>query len=623
MVTNRNNSKSIQLKICHIAATTEGATWMYEQLRDLRSIYGFDVSAIISGNNGALVDNLKKSNIPFHVCDFEFIGSKDLLSLPFKIIKLARLLRREKFDVVQTHLFHSMVIGRLAAWLANIPVRISMIAGPYHLEAYTPKWVDRATCWMDSEIIASCEYTRKLYREMGVKDKNIGLVYYGPDQNKFDSRTTKPATIRSEFGWAADTPLIVMIAYFYPPHYPSRWTPPALWGKALKGHQDLINAMPIVLSSIPKARCILVGSGWGEAGIEYKTKMEKLVSSLGLDKEILFTGFRTDINNILRAADVSVQPSLNENLGGTIESLLMECPTVATRIGGMTDSIINNKTGILVEPSNPKDLACGIIKILKNPSNAKLYGHNGRQLMLKKFVLSKTVSNLQNIYIRLYAKAKKQVYLFVLLTRALIFIPFSAYFAIRLFFIDILFLSKWDAGWRPWKIKALLQSIYAPVRFLKLFPYHIYGLLRSISANTKALETWDLIFAKIKSTKLAFPRIPNKSLIFFPIKKINSQWNFYIKNKLFRFLTQFFIEVRLKIISIWSFYKKSKLFKFWNQFFAEARLLKQDQPDSMLIIIKILPYHIYGFVRECLEGTKALYYWDRFLKKIRENDKDR
>src|SRR5262245_32317179 len=118
-------------KVCYIAATPEGAVWIFEQLRELRDRYRFDVSVMLNGERGSLVDLFRGAGIPVHVANFDFANNADLLSFPRKIIHLAKLLWRERYDVVQTHLFHSMVIGRIAAWFVDVPVRLSMIAGPY------------------------------------------------------------------------------------------------------------------------------------------------------------------------------------------------------------------------------------------------------------------------------------------------------------------------------------------------------------------------------------------------------------------------------------------------------------------------------------------------------------
>src|SRR5438876_609699 len=147
---NQNNASqpTRKLKVCHVVCTAEGATWMFEQLRELRDAYGCDVAAVVSGEHGKLVDKLRSENIPYHVANFApgTGAPREILRMPLSILQLARMFQRERFDVVQTHVFASMLIGRPAAWLADVPVRLAMIAGPYHLEAHTSRWIDRDTC---------------------------------------------------------------------------------------------------------------------------------------------------------------------------------------------------------------------------------------------------------------------------------------------------------------------------------------------------------------------------------------------------------------------------------------------------------------------------------------------
>jgi glycosyltransferase involved in cell wall biosynthesis len=437
-----------RLKICHVVATTEGASWVVDQLRELRDRCGYDVAAVLNGNSGSLVERLRAAGIPVHAANFDFTSSPHLLGLPRKVLALARLFRREKIDVVQTHLFHSMVIGRMAAWIADVPVRVSMIAGPFHLEAYTPRWIDRATCWMDTIVIPSCEYSRCLYRELGVPERRLALIYYGPDDSKFDPATTSHANLRRQYGWPDDTPLVGMIAYFYTKLGVNRWTPPALHGKAAKGHEDLIRAAPIVLREFPATKFLLVGRGWHEGGEALLTGMQSLVAELGLADSIIFTGFRTDVPQIYRDIDVSVQPSLNENLGGTIESLLMECPTVATKIGGLTDSVRDGETGVLVKPGDPSDLAEGILRLLRNPAAAREFGKAGRARMLARFTLSTTVRDLDGVYRRLSTREGYRPY--VTLWRLVVAAPFCLAVALRFIVLDACLLPRWDQGWRPW-----------------------------------------------------------------------------------------------------------------------------------------------------------------------------
>ena len=89
---------------------------------------------------------------------------------------------------------------------------------------------------------------------------------------------------------------------------------------------------------------VLVGSGWEEGGRQYLSKMQSLVRDLNLTDRVTFTGYRTDVPEVLKALDATVQASLSENLGGTIEGLLMDTPMVATRVGGLIDSVVDGET---------------------------------------------------------------------------------------------------------------------------------------------------------------------------------------------------------------------------------------------------------------------------------------
>ncbi|MET0221327.1 MAG: glycosyltransferase [Tardiphaga sp.] len=446
---------AVRRRVCHVAATTEGAAWVFEQLRDLRERFGYDVTVILNGSSGTLVDRFKAAGIRVLASDFQFLGSGDLVALPRRILKLARLLDQERFDIVQTHLFHSMVIGRIAAWLADVPVRLSMIAGPFHLEAYTPRWIDASTEWMDTALIPSCEYSRTLYRSMGVSNERLDVIYYGPDETRFDPSREVAADLRGEYGWPPDTPLIGMVAYFYPELGANRWTPPAVHGRPVKCHADLIKAMPAVLKEYPDAKLLLVGSGWEDGGRQFLAKMQALVAELGLSQSVKFTGYRTDIPAVLKALDIAVQASLSENLGGSIEALLMECPTVATRVGGLVDSVIDGETGVLVGPGDPAELARGILQLLRDRPMAHEYGRRGRRLMLEKFTLRRTVEDENLLYQALSTTAPRGYRPVRRMLRLIGGAFVGGYLAFRYVVFDGNLLPAWDAGWRPWHFLAL------------------------------------------------------------------------------------------------------------------------------------------------------------------------
>ena len=431
------NTRHRRLKVCHICAALEGATWMIEQLRELRERYGHDVYACVIREDCDFAYRLRAAGIKTLPLEFGYQSLKQMALMPLTIIKLARLLRRERFDVVQTHLIGAMVAGRIAGWLADVPARLAMIGSPWHLEARISRYIDRDTAWMESGLIASCEKTARLCEEMGVPPGKVFLIYYGPDERNFDPAATPPAGLREEFGWPAETPLVALVAYFYPKSPRSGWVPEPLSDRAIKGHEDLVEAARIVLREIHNAKFLLVGRGFGTYGEAFRQQIIALVNSLGLEQEIIFTGHRTDVNRVLCDVNVTVQASLIENLGGTIEALLMQRPLVATRVGGIPDSVRDGETGILVAPGDAEDLARGILQMLRDPQEAARLAHNGRQLMLERFTLTRTVGDLNHLYQDLLAKRKRRGYnLLVSAYRQLLAIPVYAYLGLRVIFIE-------------------------------------------------------------------------------------------------------------------------------------------------------------------------------------------
>ena len=227
---------------------------MVEQLRELRERFGHDVYACVIREDCDFADRLRAAGIKCFSLEFGYQTLKQMALMPLTIIKVARLFRRERFDVVQTHLIAAMIAGRIAGWLADVPVRLAMIASPWHLEARISRYIDRDTAWMESGLIASCEQTARLYEQMGIAPGKIFLIYYGPDERRFDPQGTLPIGLREEFGWPAETPLVALVAYFYPENPKSGWVPETLFDRAIKGHEEFVGAAAVVLREFPNAR---------------------------------------------------------------------------------------------------------------------------------------------------------------------------------------------------------------------------------------------------------------------------------------------------------------------------------------------------------------------------------
>lgn len=334
------------LRILHITPSAIGVPWMVAFMKEQRKA-GHDVRAVIAPGKGDLGPKLESEGFEYDVLDFTlFAGS--IPAAAMKVARAVRLFRRLRPDILHSHIFEAYMMSRTAGWVADVPIRLAMIPGPYPMEAPVLRLWDGGTAWADTKTIASCEYTRQLYLEFGIPAGQLELAYYAVDQSGLDPALADGARIRRELGIAPGDPVIGKIAYFYPPLNSPGVTPPHLMNRGVKGHDVLLRAVPHVVKEFPNARFVVVGAAFGgiPAAIEYEQFLRDLPRQLGVEENVIFTGERKDVPDLLAAFDLSVHCSLNDNLAGTVESLLMERPMVVSDIGGFADTVLHEKTGL-------------------------------------------------------------------------------------------------------------------------------------------------------------------------------------------------------------------------------------------------------------------------------------
>jgi len=165
-------------------------------------------------------------------------------------LRLLRLVRAFRPDVIHAHLLKAVLSCRLAAVGYRQALRVSQVPGAVHLHSPLLRWLDQATLSRDDVVIGSCQAIANQYRAMGAR--TVAVSYYGCDVRKIDPRTTGEA-FRREFGLADGTPTVGMVAHMYP----SRMR--AFRGTGVKGHEVFLDAAPLILRRSPDARLFVVG----------------------------------------------------------------------------------------------------------------------------------------------------------------------------------------------------------------------------------------------------------------------------------------------------------------------------------------------------------------------------
>jgi glycosyltransferase involved in cell wall biosynthesis len=391
---------------------------------------GHEVAAIVPSLDGGIAAQLATEGIPCYATTVDILPIPSLLGRAWAIAKLVRLLRRLRPDVIHSHIFNAVITARIAAWIADVPIRFAGNVGPLSVESDLLRPMDVGTAFCDTKTIASCQHTRELFIRHGVPPEQVELVYYAVDQSGHDPAVADGARVRRELGLAAGTPVIGKIAYFYPPSNSPALFPPHLVGRGMKGHDVLLRAVPLVLAEIPEARFVLVGRGWGATGPQYEQELKELAQSLGVSHAVLFPGERSDVPDTLAAFDVSLHCSLTDNLAGTVESLLMAKPMVVSDIRGFADTVLHEETGLVVPADDPPALAASIVRLLRDRKLAARLGENGRHFMLSRFTLARSIADLEELLARQPGRAEGHYRMATMLGRALA-APFRLYPVMR------------------------------------------------------------------------------------------------------------------------------------------------------------------------------------------------
>jgi N-acetyl-alpha-D-glucosaminyl L-malate synthase BshA len=163
--------------------------------------------------------------------------------------------------------------------------------------------------------------------------------------------------------------------------------------RPVKRIQDLVYATSIVAKEAPGVRLMLVGDGPERHGIE------RLIDRLNLRGNVLLTGYRSDIPNLLRCSDVVVLCSETESAPLTLlEGMSCGLPVVATSVGGIPEIVDDGVNGFLVPPKHPEAIAEKILELNANRELRTRLGEAARRTVLERYTADKVVRQYEETY---------------------------------------------------------------------------------------------------------------------------------------------------------------------------------------------------------------------------------
>jgi glycosyltransferase involved in cell wall biosynthesis len=264
-------------------------------------------------------------------------------------VELVRLLRRERPDILHASSSKAGVLGRLAAWVAGVPIRIFTVHG-WAFSAYSGlagsayRWADRLARPLTTVTICVSENERAA----GIRARTCSA------ERTVVIRNAAPLDGASRARHDGARPLLVAVGRL----------------KAPKDFVTLVRALRLLR---PGFEALIVGDG------PDRPTLESEIRRLHLEDRVRLTGERHDVPDLLAAADVFVLSSESEGLPvSVLEAMATGLPVVASRVGGLPELIVDGETGLLVEPRDPDALAAALERLVADRALRRELGAAGR-----------------------------------------------------------------------------------------------------------------------------------------------------------------------------------------------------------------------------------------------------
>jgi glycosyltransferase involved in cell wall biosynthesis len=234
--------------------------------------------------------------------------------------------------------------------------------------------------WAD-EIVVAADAVHDYYFDPETPSR---IIYAPVDVNRFDPRQVDidETALRSELKIDSDIPIVGTIGNINP----------------IKGHKYLLQAIKRLVEDGQQIAVPIVGKQL-DSRAAYFERLQLLRSELGLENQVQFVGFRSDIPELLSLFDVFIFPSVAEACPiAVLEAMAMKCPVVATNVGGVPEEIPNDDYGWVVPPEDSDALATATQMALDNPKERHRRAKNARDRVKSEFSLTACVDRHESLY---------------------------------------------------------------------------------------------------------------------------------------------------------------------------------------------------------------------------------
>jgi glycosyltransferase involved in cell wall biosynthesis len=332
--------------------------------------------------------NLRLAMIPELGRDISLRG--DLITL----VKLYRLMRRERPHIVHTHTAKAGFVGRLAARLAGVPVVLHTFHGHvlrgYFSPAKTRLFVlmERLGARLSTRVITISPVLAEELAGFGVANvDHIEIIPLGFELDAFESQSRGGGDFRRTLDLPASAKLVGAVGRLVP----------------IKNIPLLLEAVALAREHDPAIHVVLVGDG------ELRDDLAAHARALGIGHAVRFAGWRRDLPRVYADLDAVVISSDNEGTPASlIEAMASGCPVVATRVGGIPDLITDGESGRLVPRGDREALARALLDIFREPEETARMATRARESVIERYQARRLVDDIDRLYQELLAAARRR-----------------------------------------------------------------------------------------------------------------------------------------------------------------------------------------------------------------------
>jgi len=349
----------------------------------------FDLHMACFKRRGPLLEEVDRDAMAFSDYPIDTLASVRTLG---QVLRLARYTRARGIDVVHSYGFYANVFAIPAARVGGARAVVASIRDTGDHLTRRQRLLQRWACRAADHVLVNATAVKTQLVTEGYDASRISVIRNGIDVSRFrraGQDHPERAGLRARLGLPASVPIVAVVARL----------------NRLKGIEYFLDAAVSVARRFPGVRFLIVGDSISQA---YRDELEAYAAARGLGDRVVFTGFRSDVPELLSEVAVSVLPSLSEGLSNVVlEAMAAGVPVVTTAVGGTPELVDDGVTGLLVAPRDSEALARGIGSLLDDPARRRRIGEAGRERVEERFSLEAMVRETERLYERLLRDGRR------------------------------------------------------------------------------------------------------------------------------------------------------------------------------------------------------------------------